>query len=204
VARLLVAVLAVWLASAAGAAAQATDPAAVAIAFETALNAGDADALLALFADDAVITTQTTTAAGREQVRAFLRGLVAARFRVESVADRRVAGATETHTALVSTEDWKRLGIAPLEATAEVVVRDGKIASFAVTYTPASLAKLRAATARAAPAQLPRSGGPTTPLGAAAGLGAGLTLLGVALGRRRRSRCDARAPRRRGAPPPSQ
>jgi uncharacterized protein (TIGR02246 family) len=152
----------------------------VVAAFETALNAGNAEGVVALFADDAVITSSTTTVSGKSRIRTFVSGLVAQTFRVESVANRRVEGDKETHTALVSTDAWKRAAIAPLEATAAVVVRGDKITSFTVTYTPESLAKLRAA-ATPAPTQLPRTGGPAAllllaPVAAAAMLAAGHAL----------------------------
>ena len=163
-------------------------PAAVVAAFDAALNAGDLDAVLGLFAEDAVVRTQTGTYTGPQQLRSLFRGLLAEHFQFQT-SDRRVSGDTETHTARVSTDEWRRLGIAPLEARAEVVVRGGKISSFAVTYTPESLARLQAAQARSAPAQLPRTG--EAPSGPVVGWGAtlvALTLLSAGLLLRLRAR----------------
>jgi ketosteroid isomerase-like protein len=162
--------------------------------FEAALNAGDVEGTLARFADNAVITASTTTATGREQVRAFLAALVAQGFRVESVRGRKVEGDKETHTALVSTSDWKRMGIAPLEAIGEATVQGNRITSFAVTYTPESVAKLQAA-ARATPTQLPRTGGAPAPLAVTATIGMVLLSLPPGL---KRLRAAAARPRGNG------
>ena len=166
--------------------AQGTDPGAVVTAFDTALNAGNVEAALGLFAPDGVVTTQTATYRGTQQLRTLLQELVDEHFQFQS-SNRQVTGDTETHTAQVSTDDWRGLGVAPLEARAEVVVRSGKIVAFTVTYTPASLARLQAAQAQPAPAQLPRSlprtGEAPVPLGAGILLGSVFLLVGIAWGR---------------------
>jgi hypothetical protein len=144
-------------------AAQGNDPGSVVTAFDAALSAGDVEATLALFADNAVIKTQTGTFTGTTQIRGLLTQLVAQHFQFVS-SNRQVNGNTETHMAKVSRDDWRKLGIAPLDATAEVVVENGKITSFNVAYTQESLAALKAAQAKAQAQALPRAGEPTVAL----------------------------------------
>jgi hypothetical protein len=192
-------VVALLLVGSTSASAQGTDPASVVAAFDTALNAGNVEATLALFAEDGVVRTQSGTYTGQAQLRALFTEQVGEHIRFDT-ADRHVVGDTETHTGTVSRDDWRRLGIAWLDATAEVVVQAGKIRSFTVTFSPDSVARLQAAQARAgtapppAPAQLPsalpRTGEalspvvalPVVPLLAA---GAASLLAGLALLRRR-------------------
>jgi hypothetical protein len=143
---------------------RAPDPAAVLAAFDAALNAGDADAALALFADDAVVRSQTAVYTGKEEIGRWLRSVVDQHIRIELIGGRRVDGDTETHSARVSVDDLRRLGVT-LEGTAESVVREGKIRTYSFSYTPESLARLQAAQARAQgaapppPVALPRTGG---------------------------------------------
>ncbi len=117
------------------------DPTSVVTTFDAALNAVNVDATLALFADTAVIKTQTGRFTGREQIRGLLSQLVAQHFQFVS-SNRQVTGNTETHTAKVARDDWRKLGLAPLGATEEVVVQEGKITAFTVAYTQESLATL--------------------------------------------------------------
>jgi hypothetical protein len=78
--RVLAVLLALFIASATPAAAQQVDPtAAVVDSFERARAAGDVNAAMAQFADDAVVTVQSGRAtqvfAGRDQIRAYLLNL---------------------------------------------------------------------------------------------------------------------------------
>jgi len=174
------------------------DPRAVVDAFDAALNAGNVEATVALFAPDAVIRTQGRVYAGTGQIRALFTELVAQHIRFDS-ADHKVTGDTETHTATVSRDDWRNLGIAWLDASAEVVLQAGKIRTFTVTYTPDSLERLQAAQARAGgpraqaspvpaqiPTALPRTGEVASPIGLLMTVGGGLVVagLGLAVGRR--------------------
>ncbi len=139
--------------------AQATDPASVVTAFETALNAKNVDAAAAQFAPNAVIKSTSGTTTGTDQIRAFLQTLVDQNFQFQVAGNRQVTGNTETHQAQVTSDQTRKLGTGPLDATATVVVDNGKITSFTVTYAPQSLAKLQAAQASAKPAALPATGG---------------------------------------------
>jgi ketosteroid isomerase-like protein len=125
--------------------AQASDPGAVVAAFDEALNRGDVEGALALFSEDAVVTTQGTRA-GRAALRELFAQLVAEHVQLES-SNQRVVGETETHTARVWRDAWRALGVAPLEADAQVLVREGTIRSLIVEYTQAALARLQAAQA---------------------------------------------------------
>jgi hypothetical protein len=151
------------------AAAQVPDTLTVVIAFENALLARNVEAAVALFADDAVIITPAgNEIRGREPIRAYLAQLVAQNVDFQLVGERRVTGEREQHTALFSIDDWRRLGIAPLEVTADITVRGGLIRSFATALTPSSQAKLLTATALSRlpapagplPTALPRTGSP--------------------------------------------
>ncbi|MEY9872502.1 uncharacterized protein (TIGR02246 family) [Streptacidiphilus sp. MAP12-33] len=80
-----------------------TDPARLPILFQDALNAGDVDAVLALFAPDAGMRTVTgETVTGAEALRAEIGGTVAARGRLTNVQRHTLVGAD---TALLVT-DW--------------------------------------------------------------------------------------------------
>jgi uncharacterized protein (TIGR02246 family) len=126
--------------------AQPTDITVVVVAFENAINAGDVATATALFAPDASLRTPGGQQLnGSEQIRPYLQALVAQHFQSEVVGPREVQGDTERHTASVAIDEWRQLGTAPLEATAEVVVRDGRIVGFSTVLTPESLARLQAA-----------------------------------------------------------
>jgi hypothetical protein len=93
-----------------------------------------------------------------------LQDLVAQHFHSEVVGSRTVVGTTETHRTRVSYAQLQPLGIASLEARAEVVVQGGQIQSFMVTFTPEAWAQLQAAQRRlATPRTMPETGGPGGP-----------------------------------------
>lgn len=188
------AVLATALLAPSGAAAQPADPTAVVKVFNDALNAGDGATALAQFADDATVRTPSGSVfTGKQQIGQYAQGLIAQHYRADvDPSSVQVSGERVTSRGMVWLDDWRTLGIAPLESIADAVVRNGKIASISATLTPEAARKLQAAqasagpTAAAPPAQAPRGlpntgGGPALPI-AAAGL-AGLVALGlVALG----------------------
>lgn len=126
-----------------------------------ALNAGNVDAALAFFADDATQTqtpppTGTTgIRTGKEQIRAFLAGMIADKFNGE-VSSFQVAGDKVSYTATFSTDTYRKMGVAPLVAAEEVVIDKGKIKSHTITITPESLAKIQAAMAAQAKAAPPK------------------------------------------------
>ena len=199
----------VLVASPARGAAQATDPLSVVTAFNEALNAGNGGAALALVADDAVVRTPGGGVyVGTEQIGAYAQGLIAQHYRAEvDPGDAQLVGERVISRGRVWLDDWRRLGIAPLESVAEAVVRDGKIRSLTATLTPASAAKLEAATtassrpAAQVPRALPRTGEVAAPAGALVPVGVIAVLIGFGL---RRGTWPvlvrARSGRGRGAP----
>jgi ketosteroid isomerase-like protein len=140
-----------------------TDPSDVIRAYVEAANAGDVEAALACWADDATYTvvpaafTGQSVFTGKAQIRSLLEAFVAQHSRTE-IMDLHVDGARVTAQARSGVDSVRRLGINALEATAEAIVRDGKIQSATYTFSPEAAALL--ATARAAQtatAQIPQA-----------------------------------------------
>jgi hypothetical protein len=177
------------LGSASGADAQTTDPLSVLRAFNTAMNTHDVEAALALFADEAVFNAPSGSFRGRGQIRGYLQSLVTRNYRSEELQTQ-VMGDRVTSRGSIFLDEFRTLGIAPLEALAEVVVEGGQIRTFTASFTPESLATLQSTQARAAaaPAQvprtLPRTGGRPAALGVFPLAGFGLVLAGLILRRR--------------------
>jgi len=138
--------------------AQKTDPAAVVTALYEAFNAGDVDAVKALYADDAVVhfPDWDETYTGAEEIHPWVEELVAASF------------AVEVESLQVEEDD-----IAPLVSTDVCTVKDGRIASQTSTLTEESQAKLMAAMAA-----LPETGGAAFPTYALIMALGGLAILG--------------------------
>jgi hypothetical protein len=170
------------------AAAQPADPLAVVTAFNTALNAHDGATALALLADDAVVKTPSGTVyTGKQQIGAYVQGLFAQHYQAQVDSQRiQVMGNMVTSPGKVWLDDWRTLGIAPLDSIAEAIVQGGKIISLSAVLTPESAAKLQAAQDRVpVPAQLPRTGEPLGSIPLV--LATGAILLGMGLGLRRRA-----------------
>ena len=130
------------------------DPVSVIKALVDALNAGDVEAAVAFYADDALRTQQPPPAGqsgvwtGKEQVRGFVKGLVTDHFKVE-LSNLKAAGDKITYTCTFSTDTYRKLGVAPLVVVEEALFERGKIKSQTVTVTPESVAKIQAAMAAA-------------------------------------------------------
>lgn len=123
------------------------DPKAILEAYYAALNAHDAKAAIALFAEDAVredITQprDSRKIKGKAQIANGIRGRVADNILIEA-RNFQVAEDKVTCTVQVSTNYWRQRGLAPIEETAEVVVQQGKIVSFTTTLTPETVAKIQ-------------------------------------------------------------
>jgi len=181
--------LAVLLVSPGALYAQETDPEAVIAALIQAVNAGDIEAALALFADDASVTIvppppgmETGTFTGPEEIRGWLEGLKAMNVKIE-LEILQVDGGTVTARNVFWADMMQPLGIGPLVAMDVYTVSDGRLTSLTSTLTDESLAEMQAAMAA-----LPETGG-TTPIGTLLlWLGAGgLLLLALGLGLRRAS-----------------
>jgi|GEM_PF-442106 hypothetical protein len=142
-------------------AAPTPDPAAVIKSLAAALNAGNVDAVMAFYADDATITHKPAPAGqsgiltGKEQIRGFIQGLVAGNFSGE-VSNLKVVGDKITLTGTLSTDTYRKLGVAPIVIAEEAVIVGGKIKSETITVTPESLAKIQAAMAAQAKAAMPK------------------------------------------------
>jgi hypothetical protein len=128
------------------------DPASVIEAYLKAANAGDLDAILALYDDDAFHIALPSpdgsagVCVGKEQFRMWYEQSLANGERVEledgSLA---VDGNQATFVTRITNEPWRELGLEALEAHSEVVVIDGRIMTHAVLLTPESVRQLQAA-----------------------------------------------------------
>jgi len=122
---------------------------------ESALDAGDVDATMALFADDAVVKLvpalppgSPDTYSGAEEIRGWFDELMAGNFEIDvEVLD--VDGDTVTTRTSTWMDATREMGVAPLVATETYTIRDGKIRGFTWAISDESLAKIQAAMAPA-------------------------------------------------------
>ncbi|MCD6030308.1 MAG: SnoaL-like domain protein [Thermomicrobiales bacterium] len=128
------------------------DPAAVIEAYLSAVNAGDLEAILDLYADDAVhifLPTPDGSAGvclGKANFRMWYEQSLANGDRVElEEGTLAVDGNQATFFCQIRSEPWRKLGVEALEAKTDLVVIDGRIATHLVTLTPASVRTLQAA-----------------------------------------------------------
>jgi polyhydroxybutyrate depolymerase len=126
------------------------DPASLIKELVDVLNAGNVDAAIAFFTDDATQTQQPPPSGtsgvrtGKEQIRVFYKGLLDDHFNVE-LSNVKVAGDKVTYTCTFSTDSYKKMGVAPLVTMEEAVFVGGKIKSQTINVSPESLAKIQAA-----------------------------------------------------------
>jgi hypothetical protein len=138
--------------------AQESDPEALARAVYEAMNAGDVEVALALFADDAVLDLGAFGKfSGKEELRAAFENEVALNASWEA-SDFRVEGNTVTFKSRYTSDMMQALGVT-LEAIEVITIEDGKIISDIWTATEESLAAFQAAMAA-----LPETGGEVLPL----------------------------------------
>jgi len=154
--------------------AQGADPLSVALAFGEAENAHDLERIVALFAEDAVLVNPNGTFTGRDQIRELYRAVFAGNIQAVGRAYQ-VRGDQITFISAATSDDFVRMGVAPLDLRIDATVRDGLIRRWVVSPTPEAAAKLQQAQARAtaeAPAALPQTGGlpPATVLSALVGV----------------------------------
>jgi len=117
-----------------------------------ALNAGDVEATMAFFTDDAIVkilfgnVLPPESYIGSEQVRFLMEDLVAGSFKIQFEI-LQVFG----DIAVTRTKTWMdatiQIGIAPLDYIDIYPIQDGKIKGFITILTDESLAKLQAALA---------------------------------------------------------
>jgi hypothetical protein len=128
------------------------DPAAVIEAYIEAVNAGDLDEILDLYADDAVhifLPTADGSAGvclGKEQFTMWYEQSLANGDRV-AVEDGTIAvdGNQASFVTHITSDPWSKLGLEALAAQADLVVIDGRIMTHVVTLTPDSVRQLQAA-----------------------------------------------------------
>src|SRR5829696_4079079 len=128
------------------------DPAAVIAAYIAAVNAGDLDAILDLYADDAVhifLPTSDGSAGvclGKANFRMWYEQSLANGDRV-ALADGTLAvdGNQATYVTHITSDPWRKLGLEALEAHADLVVIDGRIMTHVVMLTLESVRTLLAA-----------------------------------------------------------
>ena len=143
--------------------AQETDPVAVVTALYEAVNAGDVEAAVALFADGAIMNVPVSPPnmpakyTGKAEIRLWLESEVAQH--TEYVLNEtQIDEGTVTATISLSDDILQGLGIAPLEMTDEFTIQDGKITARTLVPTDESVAKMQAAVAT-----LPETGGEPFP-----------------------------------------
>jgi hypothetical protein len=137
--------------------AQESDPATVTQQFDDALNAGQVDTALSLFADDAVvITVDNISFSGKAEIQTYLMIAVGANYHADLVGERQVSGDKVTWTADTVFGD-NRVRIMNV-----AVVQGGKIKSITSTLvshlTTASASATLSPTAQAAPTNIPVTG----------------------------------------------
>jgi hypothetical protein len=121
--------------------AQGAEGEAVLKAWETALLARDVEAVLQLFADDAlVVTSSGRFMIGRDQIRSWVQDQLE-RGQREEAGPRYLQGAKLSWPGKVYRDDWQQQGISPLDVTQDAPLRDGKIRFFNMTLTPKSVAR---------------------------------------------------------------
>ncbi len=172
-------VLMVTLALPGGMLAQESDLAAVAAESVKPLNAGDIDAAMSIFAEDAVVSLfipgAPETYTGAAQICAWMENLAALHWegQVEII---KAEGDKVTSRIKTWMDPTRAAGIAPLEGLEEYTFRNGKIVAYSWTPIEETIAKLKKLMA---PKSLPQSGGiswPAYPIMMMLLLG-GLTLL---------------------------
>jgi hypothetical protein len=125
--------------------AQDTQADSVLKAREAALAAGDLDAILRLFADDAIVVTSSGRfLIGKEQIRGWVQDQVE-RHQREEAGSRYTQGNKLSWAGKVYREDWHKLGVSPLDVTQDAIIQGDKIKFFNTTFAPESAARLQAA-----------------------------------------------------------
>jgi hypothetical protein len=160
--------------------AQESNPEALARSVYEALNAGDVEAALDWYADDAVLDLGTFGRfSGKEELRAAFENEVSLNASWE-VSDFQVEGNTVTFQSRYTSDAMRALGVT-LEAIEVITFQDGTITTDTWTATEDSLAAFQAAMAA-----LPETGGDVVPFHMVIMALGGLA---VASGLRMASRC---------------
>jgi|SRR6185369_7415420 len=112
--------------------AQENDPLSVIQRLNAAVKAGDVDATVALFADDAVIVnTRGKRTEGKSAIRAFWSSTISEGASGTPPTTATVAGDKVSWSKGVTNNFYLQLGVAPVTHVSEATVRDGKITRYA-------------------------------------------------------------------------
>jgi hypothetical protein len=140
----------------------------IASSFDVDLNNHDSAAALALFADGAIVSDLSNIAClpgpppfcqgsnvfvTKTQIRGWLEQLVSINVQLNETQTFHMSGNNVSWAVDVSVDEYRRLGVAPLEANVNAVVENGKFSSFSIELTAESTGKLSSAyaTNRASP-----------------------------------------------------
>ena len=128
--------------------AQETDPAKVLNALADSLNAGDLNATMSLFTDDAIVkiffgnVLPSESYIGSEQIRPLMEDLIAIHVKIQ-IEILQVLGDIAITRSKTWNDETIQLGIAPLDMVEIYPFEDGKIKGFASILTDESLAKIQ-------------------------------------------------------------
>jgi hypothetical protein len=124
---------------------QLSDPLSVLKSLLETRSSANANAALALFADDGVIINVVGVKfSGRDNIGKLIQDTNAETGSYE-LEDAHLAGDTVTWTDLVTNPVYEKLGVAPVQIAGQAVIRDGKIKSLIAHFPPSSLAKFQQA-----------------------------------------------------------
>ena len=121
------------------------DPLGVLQRLIAAENAGDLDAVMALWADDAVlVNTRGRRVSGLEAIRNFERGNIKDGIQ-HTLASPTVAHDTVSWAFTDETDFYRRLGVSPVHIVARAQVRDSKVIAFTGYFPVAEIDRIEAA-----------------------------------------------------------
>lgn len=150
-------VAAVLMASNTQAHAQSKDPASVVAYGASQVNAHNLDALMTVFADDAVVTNDGAVFTGKEQVRGFMKAALDDYISTTIVGEYKVSGNNVTWREEDRFTSLTQIGVPVIYSSGEAVVEDGLIKSMVFTTEAASIAEIERAMA-AVPSGMPSTG----------------------------------------------
>jgi hypothetical protein len=116
----------------------------MAVQFEAALNRGDVEAGLAMFADQAEVKIPPDVYVGEAQIRGWLEYLAANQFAAEP-GFRRVTGDRIMWSLAIRSDYLSRIGLPSLDGTATLSARNGRITNYTFVLSRESAARHRAA-----------------------------------------------------------
>ena len=133
-------------------------PSSVASAFDADLNNRNSTAALLLFADEATVSDLSNIAScspcgsavvyvGTTQIRGWLDQLINVNVQVNESQTFHLYGNNVSWTVGISVDDYRRLGVAPLEANVNATVENGKFSWLSIELTIESTRELSVASA---------------------------------------------------------